>query len=233
MTELSSRAREVLETARAHTALPLERRAAMKVSLAKSLSSASVVTTATSSALALKVVVVTVLTAAIFVGVQSSRRSLAVSRPLEQPGMPLVPRGEVVTPVASPPPFEPSSPVVTAPKLVKQPVRAARPMTSVAPPAAAPSPLRNDVSTEVVALERAVQALAAGLPGEALETAQTTLGANPKVALRPEFVVIEVEALCDLNRIDEAQAVEHEMTAEERSPLVLERLRRSCVGVAR
>jgi hypothetical protein len=108
----------------------------------------------------------------------------------------------------------------------------ARPVVAVSSPPAAPPPVEDDVSAEVLALERAVQALAAGRAVEALATAQGALASNPHGALRPEFMVVAVEALCDLNRLDEALEVEVSMAPEERSPLVRERLRRSCLKIA-
>lgn len=232
MTELSPRARELIDTARAQTGLPLARRAALKVSVMKALSPASVATTATSSAWAFKVLVFAVLSAAVGVGVRSWHRPIEAAHTPEQPIVPMVPRAEVVAPAALPLPVEPSSAVEVAPHPLKPPARLARPVVVVSSTPAAPPPVEDDVSAEVVALERAVQALAAGRAVEALATAQAALSSNPRGALRPEFMVVEIEALCDLNRLDEALEVEVSMTPEERTPLVRERLRRSCLKLA-
>lgn len=239
MTELSPRAREVIDTARAQTGLPLARRAALKVSVMKAVSPASVASTVTSSAWAAKVLVFTALSAVVGVSVRSWHRPLPVAprAPVQQIAPP-APRERTIAQPASPQRGEPSIVAPVAPPLPppapKPSARMARLVVAVTtPPTPLPSPSVDDVSADVVALERAVAALAAGRPLDALSTARSTLASNPHGALRPEFIAVEVEALCDLNRLEEALEVEVAMEPEDRSPLVLERLRRSCLKIAR
>lgn len=83
-------------------------------------------------------------------------------------------------------------------------------------------------AAEVVALEAALTALSLGNPLEALGTVRATRQAYPDGALQPELKVLEVEALCALERVDEAKALVASMSAKDRTPLAMERLRRTC-----
>lgn len=108
------------------------------------------------------------------------------------------------------------------------------PTPEIAPAEVPPSRTRGTSSdssaAEVTALADALEALEAGDAQAALDTARTARRAFPTGVLRPELLVIEIEALCKLDRPTEAKAVADAMTSSERTPLVIEKLRRSCVG---
>jgi len=82
----------------------------------------------------------------------------------------------------------------------------------------------------VTALGAALEALEEGRPQEALQAARTARLAAPRGALRPELTVIEIEALCALQRPSEAAALAASMVESDRTPLVVQRLRRTCVA---
>ncbi|MCA3016809.1 MAG: hypothetical protein INH41_30870 [Myxococcaceae bacterium] len=82
----------------------------------------------------------------------------------------------------------------------------------------------------MLALSSALEALEAQRWSEALTIARRTRRAHPTGALRPELTVIEIEALCGLKSLTEAQDVADAMPRADQTPLALERLRRSCVS---
>jgi thioredoxin-like negative regulator of GroEL len=83
----------------------------------------------------------------------------------------------------------------------------------------------------VLALATAMEALDAKDFAQALDVARTTRRAHPTGALRPELTLLEVEALCGLSRVDEAQDVVDAMPLVDRTALVQERPRRTCVSL--
>jgi hypothetical protein len=88
----------------------------------------------------------------------------------------------------------------------------------------------DSTAAEVTALSAAMEALDAKDFTQALDLARTARRAHPTGALRPELTLLEVEALCGLSRVDEAQDVADAMPPVDRTALVRERLRRSCVS---
>ncbi|MCU0696355.1 MAG: hypothetical protein MUC96_07495 [Myxococcaceae bacterium] len=89
----------------------------------------------------------------------------------------------------------------------------------------------DTTAAEVTALATAMEALDTKDFAQALRIARTTRRAHPTGALRPELTLLEVEALCGLSRVDEAQDVLDAMPQVDRTALVQERLRRTCVSL--
>ena len=170
-----------------------------------------------------------------------------------------VPAAGVVRPVEPPRARAPApqqavaEPIVgeATPAPVQQPARAAPPPRVTERPLALPDvepvaesatpelagrlpPSRSvpsdTTAAEVTALGGALEALEEGRPADALQMARTARLAAPNGALRPELTVIEVEALCALQRKAEASELAASMPQSDRSPLVVQRLKRTCVA---
>jgi hypothetical protein len=160
------------------------------------------------------------------------------------------------SPVVAPPPVvaEPPSPVAppivveaTRPLPDPEPTIHAAPIAAPLPPRIEPSPVEpttpavpapvpvrhatppDTTAAEVLALGVALEALEEGRPLEALEAARTARRAAPNGALRPELTVVEIEALCALHREAEGAELSASMPESDRTPLVVQRLRRSCL----
>ncbi len=101
-------------------------------------------------------------------------------------------------------------------------VETPRPVTQVA--------LEDSSAAEVAALGSAMEALDSGRFLEALDTARSARLAYPRGVLRPELTLVEIESLCALNRRADALAVAADIPSADRSPLVVQKLGRSCVG---
>lgn len=100
----------------------------------------------------------------------------------------------------------------------------------VAEPARADArPLDNSAAAEVTALGAALEALEAHDAEQARVLARQARLQFPNGTLRPELTLIEIEALCLLNRDAEAVELMNAMPAADRTPLVLEKLRNTCV----
>ncbi len=107
--------------------------------------------------------------------------------------------------------------------------------THAAPPAETPLPMNqvefeDSSAAEVAALGSAMEALDAGRFLEALQTARSARLTYPRGVLRPELTLVEIESLCALKRTDDALVVAAELLSADRSPLVVQKLGRSCVG---
>jgi len=145
------------------------------------------------------------------------------------------------------PPIEPGRPAPEPVAAKAEPSRPSAPPRAVAPPTATPDLSTPDVEVvrpapsptiaavdssteEVTALGAALEALEENRPLEALNTARAARLSWPRGILRPEFTVIEISALCALGRASDAREVSGSLPSADRTPLVLEKLRRSCVG---
>ena len=193
---------------------------------------------------------------ATFVGVSGTVLLKKASEPPRAPAPTVVARS-VPTTVVAPPPVSPEQPSVEPqPIVVEEAPAVAAPAPPIQPaPIAAPRPLQADRSpaepatpevaaaaptshatppdttaAEVTALGAALEAIEEGRPLEALQTARTARRAAPNGALRPELTVIEIEALCALQRQDEASELAASMPESDRTPLVAQRLRRTCAA---
>lgn len=122
----------------------------------------------------------------------------------------------------------PSAPVPSPPPAVPE----ATPDVAPAPRAHA-TPAADTSSAEITALGAALEALEANDPKEALSVARKTRLEFPHGVLRPELTVVEIEALCALGRATEARELADAMPQADRTPLVLEKLRRSCANPGR
>jgi hypothetical protein len=133
-----------------------------------------------------------------------------------------------VQPVREPPPPQ----VMPLPAAHPEAVPPAEPATADIPP---PLPLMyatpvDTTPAEVTALGAALEALEEDRPKDALDLAHAMRLAAPRGALSPELTVVEVEALCRLQRQPEASALAASMPERDRSALVVQRLRRTCVA---
>lgn len=103
-------------------------------------------------------------------------------------------------------------------------------------PAAPPPRVRNEAplvdstAAQVAALTAAVEALEHHQPEVARATAHDARLAFPRGVLSPELMVVEITALCELGRRDDALTLSHQMTSAEQTPLVRGKLGRTCVG---
>lgn len=136
-----------------------------------------------------------------------------------------------------------AAPVTAEPTVVAaSPKRTTRPTAPLQPPAAhnpdelgtsvAPAPLAPEDSSaaEVAALASAMEALEAGRFTEALQTSRAARLRYPQGVLRPELALVEIESLCGLKQPADARRLAAEMPRADRSPMVLERLTRTCTG---
>jgi hypothetical protein len=116
-----------------------------------------------------------------------------------------------------------------APAVADPPAPLVVPTPDVPRPASLSTSVRPDTTTaQVTALGAALEALDEGHASEALSIASDARRTFPSGVLRPELTVVEIEALCALDQEGEARALAESMPAADRTPLVLERLRRSC-----
>lgn len=122
------------------------------------------------------------------------------------------------------PPARPLAPLPTPPTL-----DLARPSPNSSAPAKAGGP-RGTADDEVTALGAALDAMEAERPAEALIIVRRAREHNPNGVLRPELALAEVLALCALSHVDEARAAAEGIPDVDKTPLVLERLRGSCVA---
>lgn len=104
-----------------------------------------------------------------------------------------------------------------------------------APPAVVPheQPPVDSTAAQVAALTAAVDALDRNQPEVARSTARAARLADRSGVLAPELMVVEITALCELGRRDEAVSLSREMTAAEQTPLVRGKLGRTCVGTGK
>lgn len=256
--ELSKNARALLDTARRQGGPTTAQKA--KLTVAVMTATASTAAAMTSGAAATGTSVLKLLGAgliATIVGVSSTVLVKKASEPPRAPAPAVVARSvptTVVTPLPvapEPPSVEPQplvveeAPAVAAPAPTVQsaPIAAPRPpqpspeepATPEVPEVPAAVPARHatpsdTTAAEITALGAALEALEEGRPLEALQTARTARRAAPNGALRPELTVIEIEALCALQRQDEASELAASMPQSDRTPLVVERLRRTCAA---
>lgn len=145
------------------------------------------------------------------------------------------PTAEVPAPDRAPPPVTKGQPdpvpaALTTPGEEPQTPAIAAPVPAVPPSRTAAI---DTSAEEVTALGAALEALEENRPAEALELARRTRRSVPNGVLRPELMVIEIEALCAMGRSEEAKTVEASMAAADRTGLVAEKLRRSCTQTAR
>lgn len=91
----------------------------------------------------------------------------------------------------------------------------------------------DSTAAQVAALTAAVEALDRNQPEVARSTARTARLADRSGVLAPELMVVEITALCELGRRDDAIDLSHEMTAAEQTPLVRGKLGRTCVGTGK
>lgn len=252
--ELSKNARTLLDAARRQGGPTTAQKAKLTVAvMTATASTAAAMTTgaaATGTSL-LKLVGAGLI--ATFVGVSGT---VLVKKLAEPPALVASsPSQSVHQPVAPPRPVVPASRAPeAAPVVVEAPAEPEPARPSRAPPLAAPLPPRAErlpaepatpevplrqpslhtvptdtTAAEVTALGAALEALEEGRPLEALQAARTARLAAPNGALRPELTVIEIEALCALQRQPEASELAASMPQSDRTPLVTQRLRRTCV----
>lgn len=255
--ELSKNARALLDTARRQGGPTTAQKA--KLTVAVMTATAGTAAAMTTSAAATGTSVLKLLGAgllATIVGVSSTVLVKKASEPPRAPAPTVVVRS-MPTAVIAPPPFSPEQPSVEPQQIAVEavpPVTAPTPMVQPAPvaaprppqverspvepatpevPAAAPTrhvTPSDTTAAEVTALGAALEAIEEGRPLEALQTARTARRAAPNGALRPELTVIEIEALCALQRQEEASELASSMPESDRTPLVVQRLRRTCAA---
>jgi hypothetical protein len=255
--ELSKNARALLDAARPQGGPTRAQKA--KLTVAVMTATASTAAAMTTGAAATGTSMLKLLGAgliATIVGVSSTVLVKKASEPPRAPAPAVVARN-VPTTVVAPPPVSPEQPSVEPqPIVVEEAPAVAAPTPTVQPaPVAAPRPPQAERSpaepatpevpaptpavhatpsdttaAEVTALGAALEALEEGRPLEALETARTARRAAPHGALRPELTVIEIEALCALQRQPEASELAASMPESDRSALVVQRLRRTCAA---
>ena len=92
------------------------------------------------------------------------------------------------------------------------------------------APVVDSTAAQVAALTAAVEALEHHQPEVARATAHDARLAFPRGVLSPELMVVEITALCELGRRDDALTLSHQMTSAEQTPLVRGKLGRTCVG---
>jgi hypothetical protein len=169
------------------------------------------------------------------VSTESGRRTVEAPLPIatqEQPA----PKSELVVQKTSPllePAREPRPPQVPSHSAIQ--VEAGSPTESTTPEVPVRLSGRHTSGTdttaaEVAALGSALEALEQGRALEAYEGARTARRSAPNGALRPELTVVEVEALCALQRQTEASELVASMPEVDRTPFVMQRLKRTCVG---
>lgn len=250
--ELSKNARALLDTARRQGGPTTAQKAKLTVAVMTATSSAAAAMA--TGAAATGTSVLKLLGAGLVATIVGVSGTVLVKKSAEPPRAPtptVVPRR--ANPVATPQPVSPEQPSVEpqpivedeaptvaapAPKVQPPPTAAPRPpppspAEPATPdlPAAAPMthPTPSDTTAaEVTALGAALEALEEGRALEALQTARTARRAAPNGALRPELTVIEIEALCALQRQPEASELATSMPESDRTPLVVQRLRRTC-----
>lgn len=254
--ELSKNARALLDAARPQGGPTRAQRA--KLTVAVMTATASTAAAMTTGAAATGTSLVKLVGAGIIatiVGVSGTVLVKKAAQPPQAPA-PTVVTQRVPKTVTAPPPVSPEPPsvepqpiVVGEPPPAIEPVPTPRPAPLVAPlppraerspaepatpevPAAVPvrhATPSDTTAAEVTALGAALEAIEEGRPLEALQTARTARRAAPNGALRPELTVIEIEALCALQRQPEASELAASMPDSDRTPLVVQRLRRTCV----
>lgn len=88
----------------------------------------------------------------------------------------------------------------------------------------------DSTAAQVAALTAAVDALERHEPELARVTAREARLADPRGVLSPELMVVEITALCELGRRDDALTLSRQMSSAEQTPLVRGKLGRTCVG---
>lgn len=257
MSDLSSRSRALLEAAKTQGGPTRAQQAKMAAAVLGASTAAAAATGTTTGVSMVKLIGAGV--AAVLVGVSGTvavRRALA---PVAPPVVAPVERVAVQVPAPAPVVEVIPAPVVVVPEPVVKPVQAlpqvvaTKPAVREAPVAPAPpievipetapvpavviEPSRGSgrsgapdtAAAHVTALGAAMEALEGGNPAEALSVSRAARKAHPTGVLAPELAVVEIEALCDLKREAEAQEVADALPSSDRTRLVVERLRRSCV----
>ncbi len=252
MSSLSPEARKLMENSRSAGGPTSAQRAAMRNAVLGAVlvpTAAAATATATAStgatvvggvkatglALALKLSVVVV---SVAVGATVTWKGVAPAAPVPEVAPVVVAARPAV--VVPPPP----EPMVEAPEVAEEvapapaPVVIAKPSrvekapvivaeTMVPPPPAPVVAEDPTLSQEVAALAGAMGAVDNKQFGVALQQLQTYRAAFPTGALETEASVLEVLALCGLNRVDEARAAAKSLPAN--NPAV-RRLERSCIA---
>ncbi|MBM4776555.1 MAG: hypothetical protein GQE15_02540 [Archangiaceae bacterium] len=162
-----------------------------------------------------------------------SVQPIVVAPPVEQPTEAVAPPVVVPTPLVATP--RPAARVEVKPDVV-----AAEPTPEVPhlpkPSEPAPPVVRHQeqpvdsTAAQVAALTAAVEALEQHQPEVARSTAREARLADRNGALAPELMVVEITALCELGRRNDALSLSRQMTAAEQTPLVRGKLGRTCVG---
>lgn len=156
---------------------------------------------------------------------------IVVAPPAEQPAEAVAPPVVVPAPVVTTP--RPAARVEVKPDVAAEPTpevpeqpRPIDPIPPVAPPV-------DSTAAQVAALTAAVEALERHQPEVARATAREARLADRNGVLSPELTVVEITALCELGRRDDALALSRQMTAAEQTPLVRGKLGRTCVGTGK
>lgn len=176
--------------------------------------------------------------------VPSSPEPATVEAPPAQ-DLPATPAGLLAAPSVEPivepapraPPITPA-PGATAPAPAPDVAVAESPLPAPPPPplepstpAIAPPPVLDaDTEAQATALRLALDALDELRPFDALYHARTTRNAHPRGAMRLELLLVEIDALCALDRELEARELAARIPANERTQPIRNKLRRSCVG---
>jgi hypothetical protein len=87
----------------------------------------------------------------------------------------------------------------------------------------------DSTAQELKALSSALDLLKNGAAQEAKDIAESARKQFPHGPLHPELTVVEIEALCALKRVEDARNLANSMSDAERTPLVIERLKHSCL----
>ena len=148
----------------------------------------------------------------------------------------------------APPTTEPKQPPVAATRVKREVAEPAEPTATPrsAEPTVAPTPdlpeaeptrsthhelaQPDSTAAQVAALTAAVDALERHEPEFARVTAREARLADPRGVLSPELMVVEITALCELGRRDDALTLSRQMSSAEQTPLVRGKLGRTCVG---
>ncbi len=256
--ELSKNARALLDAARPQGGPTKAQKA--KLTVAVMTATAGTAAAMTSGAAATGTSALKLLGAGLIATIVGVSGTVLVKKAGEEPRRapaPTVVVRSVPNTIAAPPPVSPEPPsvepqpiVVEAAPPAVEPVPTLRPPPIAAPPPTrverspaepatpevpAAVPARNatpsdTTAAEVTALGAALEALEEGRPLEALSAARTARRAAPNGALRPELTVVEIEALCALQRQEEASELAASMPESDRTPLVVQRLRRTCAA---
>jgi hypothetical protein len=138
-------------------------------------------------------------------------------------------------PTPTPTPARAPKPNAASPEIERPAPAAETPPVFEAPPAAAPEPLARGVeedstAEEVRALSQATEALRARDFERARTLARGARMRFPRGVLRAELTLVEIEALCGLQRTDDARSLADTLTSGDRTALVVDRLGRSCAG---